>query len=97
MPNNNRATGLGKDALFGQTTQPDTIQKKSKKKDRTTPDALNRRTFMLPNDLFARIQATAEVNGVGQNELVRHLLTWSLQQIEDGAHTLPVKQRNTLE
>jgi hypothetical protein len=92
-----RGTGLGKEALFGPSTQPSELKQKSRKKDRTAPDALRRRTFMLPNELFERIQSTADEYGVGQNELVRHLLAWSLKQVDDGTHALPVKQRNTLE
>ena len=38
-----------------------------------------------------RVRLLADREHVGQNELVRYLLTWSLSQIESGKHRLPAE------
>jgi hypothetical protein len=54
------------------------------------PDKVTRKTFLVTQPLIDRINNAAETYGVGQNELVRHLLTWSLDQIDAGKHQVPL-------
>ena len=49
-----------------------------------------RKTYLITEDLEERIQQLADRERVGQNELVRYLLQWALDQVESGAHQLPV-------
>jgi hypothetical protein len=60
-------------------------------------DKLQRKTFLITPTLIDRINRVAKTNSVGQNELVRYLLDWSLEQVELGTHPLPLKPRYTLE
>jgi hypothetical protein len=60
-------------------------------------DKLQRKTFLMTPALIERINRLAKSSSVGQNELVRYLLDWSLEQVEAGTHTLPLKPRYTLE
>jgi hypothetical protein len=53
-------------------------------------DKVKRKTFLVTQALIDRINETADTHGVGQNELVRHLLTWSLDQIDAGNHHIPL-------
>lgn len=56
----------------------------------------NRKTYLITPALEERIRALADREQVGQNELVRYLLTYSLDKIETGEHSLntkPVQQR----
>jgi hypothetical protein len=54
------------------------------------PDKVKRKTFLVTQMLIDRINEMAETHGVGQNELVRHLLIWSLDQIDAGKHQIPL-------
>ncbi len=47
-----------------------------------------RETYAVPRSLIDRIAATAAQHGVTQNELVGHLLTWALDQVDVGAHQI---------
>lgn len=49
-----------------------------------------RKTYLITADLEERVQQLADRERVGQNELVRYLLQWALDQVERGAHQLPV-------
>jgi hypothetical protein len=53
-------------------------------------DRVKRKTFLVTQTLIDRINQTAASHGVGQSELVRHLLTWSLDQIDEGSHKIPL-------
>lgn len=57
-----------------------------------------RKTFLITSELEDRIREMADKERVGQNELVRYLLAYSLAQIESGKHKLPAKpvQQRTL-
>lgn len=60
-----------------------------------SPTANNpRETYQVARSLIDRLAATAAQHGLTQNELVGHLLTWALDQVEAGAHQLP--KQNTL-
>ena len=58
----------------------------------------NRKTYLITPELEDRIKALADHERVGQNELVRYLLTYSLDKIEGGEHSLPTEpvQQRTL-
>lgn len=58
----------------------------------------NRKTYLLTPELEGRIKALAEHERVGQNELVRYLLSYALGSIESGEHQLPTQpvQQRTL-
>ena len=51
--------------------------------------SLRRKTYLITDELGERVRTLADSEHVGQNELVRYLLTWSLDQIDSGAHHLP--------
>lgn len=48
-----------------------------------------RETYAVSRSLIDRIAATAAQHGVTPNELVGHLLTWALDQVDAGAHPIP--------
>jgi hypothetical protein len=48
-----------------------------------------RASYPVARSLLDRIAAVAEQQGVSQNEVVGHLLTWALDQVESGAYQLP--------
>ena len=50
-----------------------------------------RKTFLITDEIEERVRLLADREHVGQNELVRYLLTWSLSQIESGKHRLPAE------
>jgi hypothetical protein len=50
-----------------------------------------RANYPVARSLLDRIAAVAEQQGMSQNEVVGHLLTWALDQVESGAHQLPNK------
>src|SRR5690348_6048578 len=60
-------------------------------------EKLQRKTFLVTPALIARINRISKQQSVGQNELVRYLLEWSLEQVESGAHAIPLKPRYTIE
>jgi hypothetical protein len=43
----------------------------------------------VARSLLDRIATLAEQQGMSQNEVVGHLLTWALDQVESGAYALP--------
>lgn len=49
----------------------------------------NRASYPVARSLLDRIAAVAEQQGISQNEVVGHLLTWALDQVESGAYQLP--------
>lgn len=57
-----------------------------------------RKTYLLTPALIDRIKDLADHERVGQNELVRYLLAFALEQVESGRHTLPAQpvQQRTL-
>ena len=60
-------------------------------KDSARAGVYKRKTFLITDEIEERIRALADREHVGQNELVRYLLTWSLSQIESGKHRLPAE------
>ena len=48
-----------------------------------------RKTYLINDAIDDRVRLLAEREHVGQNELVRYLLSWALDQIESGVHKLP--------
>ena len=59
--------------------------------DSTRAGVYKRKTFLNTDEIEERVRLLAEREHVGQNELVRYLLTWSLGQIESGKHRLPAE------
>lgn len=53
--------------------------------------ALKRKTYLLSDELIKRLDDTAKAHGVGVSELLRYLITHSLNQVDNGTHKLPVK------
>lgn len=51
--------------------------------------------YPMARSLLDRIAAVAEQQGMSQNEVVGHLLTWALDQVESGAYQLP-NSRSTI-
>lgn len=52
---------------------------------------LQRKTYLMTDDLIARLDTMAKANGIGVNELVRYLCKHGLDQLDTGAHKLPVR------
>ncbi|MFN8495338.1 MAG: hypothetical protein U0350_47510 [Caldilineaceae bacterium] len=48
-----------------------------------------RETYSVQRSLIDRIATTATQHGLSQNELVGHLLTWALDQVDAGVHQIP--------
>ena len=48
-----------------------------------------RKTYLVAPDMIARIEAIADSERVGINELVRYLLDHALSEVESGEHTIP--------
>jgi len=51
-----------------------------------------RKTYLVSPELRDRIKAKAKAERVGQNELVRFLLTWGLDQLDAGDLDLPLEE-----
>lgn len=49
----------------------------------------SRASYPVARSLLDRIAAVAAQQGLSQNEVVGHLLTWALDQVENGAYQLP--------
>lgn len=47
-----------------------------------------RTNYPVARSLLDRIATVAEQQGMSQNEVVGHLLTWALDQVESGAYQL---------
>lgn len=54
-------------------------------------ETYTRKTYLVTPELIERVKVTAEREQVGQNELLRYLLTWALDQLDDGHHQLPIE------
>ena len=74
---------------------PQKPERESEEKD--SSEKLQRKTFLVTQALIDRINRMAATHSVGQNEMVRYLLDWSLEQVESGQHTLPLKPRYTID
>lgn len=60
----------------------------------TPPSTPDRANYPVARSLLDRIAAVAAQQGMSQNEVVGHLLTWALDQVESGAYQLPGKTTN---
>lgn len=82
-----------KDQIGTVESEPETEVPDSRRAGR-----FNRKTYLITPELEDRIKALAEQERVGQNELVRYLLTYSLDKIASGEHELPTQpvQQQTL-
>lgn len=56
---------------------------------------LKRKTYLMTDDLIARLDATAKAHGIGVNELVRYLCKHGLDELDTGKHKLPVRAVTT--
>jgi hypothetical protein len=52
------------------------------------PATARRTTYLVERSLIDRITDTAAQHGLTQNELVGHLLTWALDQVDAGMYQL---------
>ena len=55
-----------------------------------SPTAPQRETHLLERSLTERIGLLAATHNVTPQQLIGHLLTWSLDQVETGKHTLDI-------
>ncbi len=85
------------DHITGKSSEPER-QNASLSSSQQASDYV-RKTYLLTSDLIARVEALAEAEHVGLNELVRWLLNDALTRVEMGETELPTKpvQRRTLE
>jgi hypothetical protein len=56
-----------------------------------TPVQPVRTTYPVARSLLDRIAAVATRHNMSQNEVVGHLLTWALDQVESGVYQLPAR------
>lgn len=52
---------------------------------------LQRKTYLMTDELISRLDETAKAHGIGVNELVRYLCKHGLDELDTGAHKLPVR------
>jgi len=90
-----KETGLGADALFqpmkDAAKKPELKKPTPPKEPEKTPKPepkFKRKTYLMTDELITRIEAIAEAENVGINELHRYLVDLALTQIEDGTHKL---------
>ena len=72
----------------GATDQPTVPQA-----DDSTTGGYIQIAYLLTPAIEGKIKALAEREHVGQDELVRYLLTFALNKIENGEHKLPTEPR----
>ncbi|ETW97811.1 hypothetical protein [Candidatus Entotheonella palauensis] len=53
----------------------------------------SRESYEVAHSLIDRIADTAQAYGMSQNEVIGHLLTWALDQIDAGHHALPARHQ----
>lgn len=54
-----------------------------------------RKTYLVTPELIERVKQTADREKVGQNELLRYLLTWALDELDEGNHHLPLEEEKS--
>lgn len=54
-------------------------------------EEMKRKTYLLTPSIIDSVAQLADRERVGINELVRYLLTFALNEVESGRHTLPVE------
>jgi len=74
-------------ANLTRTHQPDTA---SPATDPAATAPASRESYEVARSLIDRITDTAHAHGLTHHEVVGHLLTWALDQVDAGHHTLPV-------
>ena len=52
---------------------------------------LQRKTYLMTDELIQRLDIMAKANNVGVNELVRFLVKYGLDGLDAGTYTLPVR------
>ena len=91
---NQLAEKLGEDQPQGWRDQVRvTDQPTAPQADSSGEGQYKRKTYLITPALEGRIEALAESERVGQDELVRYLLTFALDKIKNGEHTLPTQPR----
>ncbi len=65
--------------------------------DTSSPDTdtapANRESYAVQRSLIDRIADTAQAHGMTHHEVIGYLLTWALDQVDAGYHTLPVENQ----
>jgi hypothetical protein len=61
--------------------------------DPASAASASRESYEVARSLIDRITDTANAHGLTHHEVVGHLLTWALDQVDAGHHTLPVGQQ----
>jgi len=59
----------------------------------TRPSNAARTTYPVERSLLTRLAEVAAAHNMSQNELIGYLLTWSLDQVESGAHQLEHREQ----
>lgn len=54
-------------------------------------ETYKRKTYLVTPELVKRVKETAKREQVGQNELLRYLLTWALDELDAGRHEIPIE------
>ena len=73
-----------------QSYEPEPVQPVQQPPKRSR-SGIRRKTYLLNDELITRIEALAERERVGINELVRHLLTESVTMVELREWKIPTK------
>jgi hypothetical protein len=85
------------EAQAGQSLRAETQEPEQEPEEKDLSEKLQRKTFLVTQALIDRINRVATTHSVGQNEMVRYLLDWSLEQVESGQHALPLRPRYTID
>ncbi|MEM7537137.1 MAG: hypothetical protein AAF639_33495 [Chloroflexota bacterium] len=64
---------------------------RSQSTDESDTKSANRTEYVVARSLMTRITEAAQKNGMSESEVVGHLLTWALDQVDAGVHSFPEK------
>ncbi len=78
-------------AKLGTETPPPGWKEQIRSKTLAADTIYSRKTYLVTPELIERVKNTADREQVGQNELLRYLLTWALDQLDAGHHQLPLE------
>ena len=64
---------------------------RSQSNDESGEKSANRAEYVVSRSLMTRIAEAAQKNSMSESEVVGHLLTWALDQVDAGVHSFPEK------
>ena len=64
---------------------------RSQSDEESNAKSANRAEYVVARSLMTRIADAAQKNNMSESEVIGHLLTWALDQVDAGAHSFPEK------